>query len=457
VRKLSRARHQEPRDLWIPLRRPEFRRLAASYWINELGDWLGAIALAILVFDRTGSALATSGLFLATRFAPALLGPALVARFDREPPRFTLAGIYCCEAAAFGVLALLVDHFALAAVLLVGMLDGTLALSGRSLTRAVTATLLKPSGELRSGNAVLNMGFTVGSALGPAAGGLIVAGFGLQAALLLDALSFLTIALIMAAGSLPGAEADTGRWKDRFRAGLTYVAARAPLRRLLVAQGAAFIFFAAVIPIEVIYVKDTLGAGDSGYGALLASWGIGMVAGGLVFAVLRRTGFPRLLLYSTLAVGVSYLGLAAAPTLLTACAISVLGGLGNGVQWVSVVSAIQEMTRDSMQARVMSVLESVSDAMPGLGYVVGGLIAAGHSPRATFLVAGIGVLVVLAAAVRSLAGTPWTKGEGAIGPSGLDEDDESDIVASGDQGASLAHVGARPEEEEEAQSDPRRT
>ncbi len=446
MQKLSSRRQREPRDLWIPLRRPEFRRLAASYWINELGDWLGAIALAILVFDRTGSAIATSGLFLATRFAPAFLGPALVARFDREPPRFTLAGIYCCEAAAFAVLALLVDHFALAAVLVVGLIDGTLALSGRSLTRAVTATLLKPSGELRSGNAVLNMGFTVGSAVGPAAAGLIVAGFGLQTALLLDALSFLAIAVIMAAGHLPRAEADEGRWRERFRAGLAYVGARAPLRKLLTAQGAAFIFFAAVIPIEVIYVKETLGAGDSGYGALLASWGVGMVAGGLLFAALRRTGFPRLLLYSTLAVGISYLGLAAAPTLLAACAVSVVGGLGNGVQWVSVVSAIQEMTRESMQARVMSVLESVSDAMPGIGYVVGGLVAQGHTPRTTFLVAGIGVLVVLAAATRSLAGTPWTRGEGAIGPSGLDEDSESDMLAQGEQGASLAEVGARPEE-----------
>jgi len=398
-----------------------------------------------------------SALFLGARFAPALLGPVFVARVEGTPPRFALAGIYCAEAAAFGVLALLVDHFSLTTVILIAIVDGTLALAGRSLTRAVVAALLKPAGELRSGNAILNMGFTGGSAIGPALGGVVVAGLGVQSALFLDALSFLAIAGIMFAGPLPHAEPEEGRWRDRFRAGIAYVAAREPLRRLLMAQGAAFIFFAAVIPIEVIYAKSTLGSGDSGYGALLASWGIGMVLGGLVFAALRRTGFPMLLMYSTIAVGVSYLGLAAAPTLLAACGISVLGGLGNGVQWVSIVSAIQEMTRSSMQARVMSVLESVGAAMPGLGFVVGGLVAAGHSPRTTFLVAGVGVLVVVAVATRYLAGTPWTKGEGAIGPSGLDEPAGSDMLQSEDQGTSLAHVGGRPGLQEEESRDPRRS
>jgi MFS family permease len=423
--------------LSAPLRRPPFRRLAASYTLNELGDWLGIIALAVLVFDQTNSALATTSLFLGTRFLPALLSPALVARVERTPPRFALGFVYCAEAGAFGVLALLVDHFSLAAVIAVAMLDGTLALMGRSMTRAVVAALLEPAGELRSGNAILNMGFTIGAAVGPALGGLVVAGFGIQSALLLDALSFLAIAVIMFAGPLPQAEPEEGRWRDRFRAGLAYVAARVPLRRLLMAQGAAFVFFAAVIPIEVIYAKSTLGSGDSGYGALLASWGIGMVLGGVVFARLRRTGFPLLLLYSTLAVGVSYLGLAAAPTLLAACGISVVGGLGNGVQWVSVVSAIQEMTRSAMQARVMSVLESIGAAMPGLGFVVGGLVAAGHSPRTTFLVGGLGVLVVVAVAAYYLAGTPWTKAEGAIVQAEIDADTadapDSDTLEEGQQ------------------------
>ena len=44
--------------------------------------------------------------------------------------------------------------------------------------------------------------------------------------------------------------------RERVRAGIAYIRQQPTLRRLLVAQGAAFIFFAAVIPVEVIYAKE---------------------------------------------------------------------------------------------------------------------------------------------------------------------------------------------------------
>ena len=416
-----------------PLRRPLFRRLATTYAVNELGDWMGIVALSILVFDRTGSALATAGLFLGTRFLPALLAPILVAKVEQPPPRFALPVIYCGEAAAFGGLALLATHFSLGGVIAVATIDGALALTGRSLTRAVVAALLEPAGELRAGNAVLNVAFTGGAAVGPAIAGIVVSGFGVQSALLLDAASFYLIGwILLTAGPLPQVEPDPGRVGERVRAGLAYIRERATLRRLLVAQGAAFIFFAAVIPIEVIYAKQTLGTSDSGYGLLLASWGVGMVFGSVAFAVARRAPLPYLLFFSTGAVGVGYLGLAASPSLALACAASVLGGAGNGVQWVATISAVQELTVQGMQARVMSVLESIGAAMPGIGYLLGGLIAADKNPRATFLFAGVGVLAILAVAAPIL-GAQWPGRDSRADPGELDADDEIlvELIAGG--------------------------
>ena len=135
-----------------------------------------------------------------------------------------------------------------------------------------------------------------------------------------------------------------------------------------------------MIPVEVIYAKETLGASDTGYGVMLASWGVGMVLGSLVFAAVRRAPLTSSRSSRTLAVGAGYLGLAAAPNLALACVASVVGGTGNGVQWVSAISAVQELTEAGMQARVMSVLESIGAAMPGVGFALGGLIAAVATP-----------------------------------------------------------------------------
>jgi MFS family permease len=388
-----------------PLRRPLFRRLATTYALNEMGDWMGIIALSVLVYEVTNSPLATATLFVGTRFLPAFLAPLLVTRIEKPPPRIALPLVYCGETAAFGALALLVPHFSLAVVVVLATIDGTLALAGRALTRAVVVSVLEPAGELREGNAVLNVAFTAGAALGPGLAGLVVAGLGVQTALFLNAASFYLVAwILVTAGNLPRAEPEEGGTVARARAGARYLRKNKMLRLLLTAQGLAFIFFSAVIPIEVIYAKETLGTGDVGYGVMLASWGVGMVLGSFVFARARRAPLILLLGVSTLAVGVGYLGLAIAPTLVIACVASVIGGTGNGVQWVSAISAVQELTEAGMQARVMAVLESIGAVMPGIGFAVGGLIAAIATPRTTFLVAGLGVLAIVALLAPTLGG-----------------------------------------------------
>jgi MFS family permease len=85
----------------------------------------------------------------------------------------------------------------------------------------------------------------------------------------------------------------------------------------------------------------------------------------------------------------------------------VLGGFGNGIQWVGIVTAIQELTQGAYQARVIAFLESVASAMPGIGFVIGGGVAAIFEPRASYAVAGVGVLIVLAIGVLTLRRYDW--------------------------------------------------
>jgi MFS family permease len=393
-----------------PFRLPGFPSLGIAYLVNELGNWLGEIALAVLVFDQTGSPVATAALFGGMQFVPALVGPPIVARVEHLDPRVGLPCLYAAEALAFGALAFLAagDNFALAPVLALATFDGSIAAAARAMTRATAAAVLTPAGQLREGNALLNFCFTAGAAGGPAIAGIVVAGWGVQTGLLIDAGSFLAVATLLAASRyLPFTELDPADmpgegWMGRLRRTFAYVRERPVLRRLLSAQAAAFVFFALVLPIEVVFAKETLDAGDTGYGFLLASWGAGMVTGSLLFAGLRQVSLRRLLWLSTLAIGVSYLGTAASPTLAVACAAAFVGGTGNGIQWIALVTAVQTLTSSGQQARVLALLGSIASAMPGVGFVLGGTAAALASPRLAFAIAGAGVLAVLAFATIAL-------------------------------------------------------
>ena len=164
------------------------------------------------------------------------------------------------------------------------------------------------------------------------------------------------------------------------------------------------------MPIEIVYAAETLETDEIGYGVLLSAWGAGIVLGSLLFLRVRRRPVSALILLSTLAIGAAYLGMAVSRELWMACAFSVVGGLGNGVQWVSVMTALQESTPDHLQARITGLLESLTSATTGVGFLLGGIITTIASPPVAFAVSGIGVVVLVAigAAFRAI---PSTRGD----------------------------------------------
>src|ERR1700761_418718 len=96
-----------------PLRSASFRHLTTALWVNELGNAIGEVALALLVYDRTRSPLASASLFLVLRFLPALLAPALSAYAEALRPRMVLTVIYLLEAGLFAAIAGVSHHFGL--------------------------------------------------------------------------------------------------------------------------------------------------------------------------------------------------------------------------------------------------------------------------------------------------------------------------------------------------------
>lgn len=375
---------------------PAYRRLLLAFALNELAWSFGALALAVLVYRRTGSATWTTVFFLSSQFIPALVSPAVVAQLDQLSPRTVLALLYLLEGATFGLLAWLADRFALGPVLALAFVDGVLAVSARALARAATVAVLEPAGLLREGNAVANASMAVAFTAGPAIAGAVVALGGTVAALLINCGLLLAIALVLATGELPAAPSQRSPVAGRLRAALSHAARSVPIRNVLSVQFAGLVFFTISIPVEVVFAQRTLHAGAGGYGALLASWGAGAVAGSMGFARWRRASMRALIVASCALLGVGFLVMAGAPSLGVAIAGAAVAGVGNGVEAAAVRTALQELVEASWMAMMMTLAESVNQATPGIGIVVGGAITALFSARAALAVAGGGALAVTA-------------------------------------------------------------
>jgi predicted MFS family arabinose efflux permease len=382
----------------------EFRALLVSYVINRAGDVVGALALAIVVLGATRSAIATAALFLATQFVPGLVGPFLVARVGAIPPGRILPVCYLVEACLFFVLAAVARHATVGLIIALAFADGTLAFAARSVTRATCASVLIPHDLMPEGKAAFNVALAAATVAGPVLGGVMLALLGPTTALAADGVSFVIAAVLIlctpglrasAANSVDSAGAARRR---HLRATFGYVAGNASLRALVFGEGIAFIFFYLVVPVTVVYATRSLHAGPAGYAAILASWGAGAVIGSTVHVrVARRVGHAGILI-STAAVAIAYLGTGLAPTLLTACACSVLGGVGNGTQWASVETAVHQLVDEHFRLRVSALLESMAALAPGVGIVLGGALTTLFSPRAAYLAAGAGLVALIAVA-----------------------------------------------------------
>jgi MFS family permease len=371
------------RDSASALRLPGLPRLAGALTLAELGETLASIALAVVVFGRSGSVLATGAFFVAARLGPALMSQPLAAFIDRRAGRRGLALCFLAEAVLFAVLA---APLPVAVLVLVPLATGTLAVCCRSVTRAEAAVRLTRVDQLRSGNSILNIGFAVAGTAGAAAGGALAAVTSPSVPLFAAAACFVLGAVLVAGTPRARPESEAGNAISHLREGWAYARSDRAAMMLIAVQTAALLAFMLVIPIEVVYAERDLDAGPGGYGALLATWGAGIIIGGILFAR-ARSPLTKLAGAASLAVAAGYAGLALAPGLVVACLASLFGGIGNGVQWVAVMTALQQRVPEALQVRVVGLLDAGAQLAPGLGFALGSVLTALLSARATYAIA----------------------------------------------------------------------
>jgi MFS family permease len=382
------------------LRYPDFRWLVSGLAVSQIGDWLYNLALVVLVYDRTHSAL-WAGVTTAARVVPVVvlgpLGGVLADRFDRR--RIMIA----CDLTRMGFMVLLaaVAAFRLPIVLAPVIAAAATAAAAPYLpcVAAVTPRVVDDA-DLPGANAARSAVTGAGIILGPALGGVLLLLGSAASAFALNALTFGVSALAVLAIRANGAFAPR-RAADRPDGLLREVAQGAAALR---AHPAALRLVGADTMCSVLYGAQTVlllmisrqvGLGAQGYGYMFAALG----AGGLIGTALAGR-LSRLPSRSVLAAA---LALAGVPTLLLAvvrwpaAAIVLTGLTGMGALLVEILTetTLQRELDEDVFGRAYGLAFPAAIA----GIVIGSVIA----PGLAALLGGSGALVVVGGTVLAYA------------------------------------------------------
>ncbi|MDX3099829.1 MFS transporter [Nonomuraea angiospora] len=391
----------------------EFRALWYGQGLSLLGDQLAQVALAVLVYDRTQSPLATAAVYALT-YLPSIVGGPLLAgladRFARRAVMLTCDLIRAVLVAAMAVPGM--PFWALCAlVFLVVLLSAPF-----SAARAALLPEVLEGDRYVIGSAIQNMTNQAVQMLGFAAGGAMIATMGPYRALAVDAATFLGSALILVSGvrRRPAASHDGSRpsmW-TMTRAGARLVFGSRNLRTLvlfawlcgfyILPEGIA-VPYAAKLSTGTLFATWTLPVPVI-TGLLMAAMPTGTVLGAFLFSRfvppprrLRLMGWLAMLSCAPLIVTALY------PPLEVVLAAWVLSGVGGAYQLAANAAFVQQVPAER-RAQAFGLVQSGLMAVQGIGILVGGFAAERLGPEPVVALAGF--IGLICAAVLALL---WTE------------------------------------------------
>jgi len=385
-------------------RSPSFGYLFLATAGSSFGTYLAAVALTLQVYDATGSGTWVAALLIAD-FLPIvvigfLLGP-LVDRMSRR--RLMVAS----DLVRFGVFAALPFVDGVGSIIALAAISGIA--TGFFLPAANAAIPnLVPEEELVNANSLVVTAETLSWMIGPVAAGLMVTAWGTTVPYAVNAVTFLVSAVLVAAISeqrLRSRDPLTrGHWRD-VADGLRLVFTASPLRTVLVVWNVALVGSAAVNVAEVVFAKETLGAGDVGFGALVAASGVGLAFGSFLSApALGKVGLRRTYVSSFLLMGVGWGAAALSGSIWLAVAFVVGGAAGNGSVIVCNRLLVQRGAPDQYRGRALATIMSSNYAVLGIAMAAAGVLTDAFGARAVWVAAGV---IYLFAAVVAFVLTRW--------------------------------------------------
>ena len=394
------------RDTFRSLHNRNYRLYFIGQTISVSGTWMQQLAQVWLILELTDKNGTAVGLVTAFQFLPMLVlgswGGVLADRFDK---RKLLFGTQI----AAGILALalgIIVSAGVAAVWNVYLMSVLLGFVNVIDNPARQTFVLEMVGREDLPNAVSLNSVVMNSSriVGPAIGATLIGLFGIAPCFYINAVSYLAViaALAMMNTSslhrLPRVERAKGQIREGFRYAWSERLVRIPLLMMAVIGTLAF-NFQVVIP---LIATKTFDAGVGGTGALLSTMGAGAVLGGLSVATRRGVSYRRLITLA-MAMGVSILAAAAAPTVATEFVAIFAVGASAFAFIATANTTIQLTAAPEMRGRVMALYAIAFLGSTPIGGPIVGWVSQQLGPRAGFALGGIAAIVATAAAGWSIA------------------------------------------------------
>jgi MFS family permease len=405
---------------------PRARAFFAVLAQSALGNGAAYVALLVIAYERFESGWAIGLILLADLVPAMILGPVFGAAADRWSRRGCLIVADVLRAGAFLGIAF-VDSFLATFVLAIVAGTGTGLFTPAAL--AGLPSLVKPA-RLPSATALFGAIADIGFIAGPAIAAGVLAIGGPEAILLGNAATFAISGVALTQirfGAAPplaeGEDAPLGLLGGA-REGLRELAAMVGIRAVVVASGALLLFAGLFNVAELPFITEELGAGDAGFGVLVAIYGLGFVAGSLSGG---KGGTPPELrarfLLGLAVVATGFVACGLAPTFAAAAPAFALAGVGNGLVLVYERLLIQTTVPDRLMARVFGVKDGLTAWAFAVAFVAAGGLVEAFGARALIVAAGAGGLVVWAGARialrRTWVGPAATEADGSGDPTGM--------------------------------------
>ncbi|HEX2280792.1 MAG TPA: MFS transporter [Thermomicrobiales bacterium] len=374
--------------VWRSLREyPAFRLLLLGTLATNSAFWMYQVSVGWLALQMMNSPLFVgltgfvSGIPLLLVSLPAGV---IIDRYDR---RAVLLVAQLAVMVVAGMFALLVGTSAIApwSILVLAAAYGT-AMSFIFPTRTTIVTMLVERDDLANAVALNAAGQNACRVTGPALAGVLIAVIGVAGTFAVAALlQILALAAtLQLPSSTPAGTARGGSAWASLTLGLRIVARDAFLSSLILLAVATNVLVMPYITMMPVFARDELGVGSTGLGLLLASTGLGTVAGALAVAASRRLGSWAI---AQVVTAVAFAGLVLVFALTRNLPLAVLllfaaGGMSAAFMAIT-QTALQLRVDDDVRGRVLSIYLATWGMLPFGQLAVGAIADRAGAPLAT--------------------------------------------------------------------------